>query len=208
MDRSPSDPDPSVAPPPGPSPTLRAPTDPRWVEVARADLDRVLCDHAHCEKKAAAQAMSLVATYPDRVELVRRLTRLAREELSHFREVYDRLVARGLTLGRDAGDPYAQGLRRLLARSDPARLTDLLLCSALIEARSCERLALLAGALDDPDLRAFYARLAQAEAGHERLFLDLARRYDDPARVEARLEELATAEAALVASLPLEPRIH
>jgi tRNA-(ms[2]io[6]A)-hydroxylase len=188
--------------------TLKAPTDPRWLEVALADFDQVLLDHAHCEKKAAAQALSLVASYPDRARLVQRLTRLAQEELAHFRQVYDRLLARGLVLQRDPGDPYAQALRKLLRRSDPGRLTDLLLVSAIIEARSCERLELLAGALPDADLRTFYAALAQAEAGHHQLFVGLAREYDDPAVVAARLDELATAEAEIVAGLPIEPRVH
>jgi tRNA 2-(methylsulfanyl)-N6-isopentenyladenosine37 hydroxylase len=191
-----------------PSGILRVATDPGWVEVATRRLDEVLLDHAHCEKKAAAQAMSLVATYPERVRLVQRLTRLASEELGHFRQVYDRLVARGLVLRRDAGDPYAQRLRKHLRRDDPGRLTDLLLVSALIEARSCERLGLLAAALEEADLRAFYAGLAQAEAGHERLFVGLAREYDRPEVVAGRLAELAEAEAAIVRDLPLEPRIH
>lgn len=187
---------------------LRVPTDPRWLEVALADFDRVLLDHAHCEKKAAAQALSLVASYPDRARLVQRLTRLAQEELGHFRQVYDRLLARGLTLERDKGDPYAQGLRAHLRRSDPGRLTDLLLVSALIEARSCERLELLAGALPDADLRVFYATLAQAEAGHHRLFVGLAREYDAPDVVARRLDELAEIESEVMTSLPLEPRVH
>ena len=86
---------------------ILSPTNPRWLEVALADFDRVLVDHAHCEKKAAASAMSLVAAYPDRERLVRRLSSLAIEELRHFRAVHLRLRRRGLTLGRDPGDPYA-----------------------------------------------------------------------------------------------------
>jgi tRNA-(ms[2]io[6]A)-hydroxylase len=189
------------------TPLLRVATDPRWLEVALADFDRVLLDHAHCEKKAAAQALSLVASYPERAKLVQRLTRLAQEELTHFRQVYDRLLARGLVLERDRGDPYAQALRRHLRRTDPGRLTDLLVVSALIEARSCERLELLARGLEDPDLRAFYATLARAEDGHHRLFLDLARE-SDPDGVDARVDALAEAEAEVVRGLPVEARVH
>lgn len=187
---------------------LQVATDPRWLPLALEQLDRVLLDHAHCEKKAAAQALSLVASYPEKARLVQRLSRLAQEELSHFRQVYDRLLARGLVLRRDHGDPYAQELRKHLRRSDPGRLTDLLLVCALIEARSCERLELLAGGLTDPDLAAFYRTLAVAEAGHHKLFVGLAREYDDPEVVAARLEELARAEADVVRALPLEPRVH
>lgn len=187
---------------------LQVPTDPGWLELALAHVDEVLLDHAHCEKKAAAQALSLVATYPEKVRLCQRLSRLAQEELAHFRQVYDRLVARGLVLHRDQGDPYAQQLRKALRREDPGRLTDLLLVSALIEARSCERLTLLAGGLKDPDLASFYAALAQAEDGHQRLFVGLAREYDAPDAVAARLAHLSGVEAEVVRRLPVLPRIH
>jgi len=188
---------------------LASRTDPRWVSVALARFDEVLCDHAHCEKKAAAQAMSLLATYPDRVRLVQAMSRLAQEELGHFRQVFDRVVARGLTLPRDHGDPYARALRKLVRhREDDTRLTDLLLVSGFIEARSHERLELLADALVDEDLKRFYTTLAQAEAGHCKLFVGLAEEYADPERVAARVTVMAAAEAEILAGLPVEPRIH
>lgn len=190
---------------------LQSSTDPAWLPLALERLDEVLLDHAHCEKKAAAQAMSLLATYPDRVHLVQRMSRLAQEELSHFRQVFDRCLARGLTLPRDHGDPYARALRKLVRHDrDDTRLTDLLLVCALIESRSHERLALLAAGLADRDdeLARFYATLAQAEAGHARLFVDLAQEYTPGEDVEARLQSLAEAEARIVADLPVEPRIH
>jgi tRNA-(ms[2]io[6]A)-hydroxylase len=169
----------------------------------------VLCDHAHCEKKAASSAISLLAAFPGKVTLVQRMSRLASEELTHFRQVYDRIVARGLTLGRDRGDPYAKALRRLVRHQrETTRLEDLLLVSGLIEARSHERLLLLAGGLETPDLRAFYAALAQAEGGHARLFVDLAKEYGEADAVDARLAELTTREAEIVAELPIAPRIH
>lgn len=187
---------------------LRVPTDPRWVAVALGDLDRTLQDHAHCEKKAAASALRLISDHPDRPELVRPLARLAREELQHFLGVLNQLSRRGVGLPPDEGDPYAQALVRRV-RSGPRpehRLVDRLVVSALIEARSRERLELLAGALPDLRLREEYARLAQSEAGHERLFVELAREVGPDA--EARLEALASEEARIVAGLPLAPRIH
>lgn len=187
---------------------LRSRTDPRWLDLAIARFDEVLVDHAHCEKKAAASAMALVTAYPDHDLLVKRLARLAHEELRHFRQVYDRISARGLQLGKDEGDPYAQELIRLVRTTPAERRMDRLLVSALIEARSCERLELLGEALPDEELRAFYRTLARAEAGHYTLFSELAAHYDDEARVRARLEELAEAEAAIVARLPIAPRIH
>jgi tRNA-(ms[2]io[6]A)-hydroxylase len=184
---------------------LRTPTDPRWAAIAVADLGRTLQDHAHCEKKAAASAVKLVADHPDRPVQVRTLARLAQEELQHFLQVLSELSARGLSLPPDPGDPYAQALLGHV-RGGPGRLCDRLLVCALIEARSCERLQLLAAALPDARLAGVYARLAQAEAGHERLFLDLAREADPGA--DARLAALATEEARIVAGLPLLPRIH
>jgi tRNA-(ms[2]io[6]A)-hydroxylase len=187
---------------------LASQTDPRWLPAALADFDRVLVDHAHCEKKAASAAISFLAAFPERTRLVQAMSRLAQEELGHFRQVFDRLLARGLTLGRDPGDPYAQALRKHVRHGQrETRLVDMLLVAALIEARSHERLELLAGALEDEGLRTFYATLAKAEKGHARLFVDLAREAD-PDGVDARLAELAAAEAEIVAGLPLEPRIH
>jgi tRNA 2-(methylsulfanyl)-N6-isopentenyladenosine37 hydroxylase len=187
---------------------LRSSTDPRWIAVALADLDRTLQDHAHCEKKAAASALKLVADHPDRPDLVRALAKLAQEELQHFLAVLAELGRRGVPLPPDEGDPFAQALVRLVRSGGPERLVDRLLVSALIEARSCERLSLLAGALPDPRLRDVYARLAQSEAGHEQLFLDLARRHGEGQDVPARLAALAEEEARIVAALPLLPRIH
>lgn len=186
---------------------LRSATDPRWTAVAAGDLAATLADHAHCEKKAAASALKLVADYPDRPALVRTLARLAQEELSHLLAVQAELHRLGLPPTADEGDPYAQALVRLVRSGGEGRLVDRLLVSALIEARSCERLQLLAGALSDPRLRELYARLAQSEAGHERLFVDLAVSEGGEA-ARARLEALVAEEARIVAGLPLVARIH
>jgi tRNA-(ms[2]io[6]A)-hydroxylase len=182
-------------------------TSPRWVEVALSDLDSLLDDHAHCEKKAAASALSLIVSYPAHDELVRRLSALAVEELQHFRMVHERLLARGRSLGGDKGDPYAKKLLSL-ARPTRGRLTDRLLLLGLIEARSRERLSLLAENLLDPDLARFYLHLSEAEARHADLFRELAALYDENGAVVERLSVLARAEADIVAQLPLLPRIH
>lgn len=189
--------------------SLKSQTSPAWIEVAVANFDHVLVDHAHCEKKAAASAMALVHEYPDKSELVSRCVKLAQEELRHFYAVHQHILRRGLSLSYDRGDPYAKELLKLVRPQRPSeRLTDRLLVFSLIEARSCERLGLLAEHLSDPELKTFYARLATAEAGHHRLFIELAKRYDDAAAVDARFEDLARAEAEIVASLPIEPRVH
>jgi tRNA-(ms[2]io[6]A)-hydroxylase len=193
---------------------LRTATDPRWVEVALSDLDATLADHAHCEKKAVATAVKLVADHPDRPGMVRALARLAQEELQHFLAMLAEVERRGRALPPDRGDPYVQQLLRLVRGGAP-RLVDQLLVGAFVEARSCERMRLLGERLPEARLRQLYRRLAQSEEGHERLFVDLALEValqagGEPARAaaQARLGELAEAEAAIVAALPLLPRMH
>ena len=186
---------------------LRSASDPRWTAVALGDLDATLGDHAHCEKKAAASAIKLVADHPDRPRMVRSLAKLAQEEQHHFLAVLNELARRGAALPPDHGDPYAQQLFRLV-RSGAHRLVDRLLVGALIEARSCERLEMLGAALPPGPLRDLYARLAQSEAGHERLFLDLAEECAGADAARERLHVLAVAEARIVAARPLLPRIH
>lgn len=187
---------------------IGTPTDRRWLSEALASFDAVLLDHAHCEKKAAATAVSLVGGYPQHDELVRRLSALAIEELRHFRAVYRLLRKRGLSLSRDTGDPYVQQLMRLVRSAGDDRLMDRLLVAALIEARSRERLELLAGALPDRKLAEFYASLARAEAGHARIFYDLAARTTGSEPTRARLAELAPAESKILAELPIAARMH
>lgn len=186
---------------------LRSASDPRWAAAALADLDQTLGDHAHCEKKAAASALKLIADHPDRPALVRALAKLAQEESQHFLAVLVELQRRGAPLPPDHGDLYVQRLLALV-RSGPQRLLDRLLVCAFVEARSCERLAILGEALTDPGLRELYRRLAVSEAGHERLFVQLAEDLAGEEVARRRLSELADAEARVVAALPLGPRIH
>jgi tRNA-(ms[2]io[6]A)-hydroxylase len=185
---------------------LRSATDPRWVGVALADLDATLADHAHCEKKAVATALKLVGDNPERPGLVRSLARLAQEELQHFLAMVTEVERRGRVLPPDLGDPYVQGLLRLV-RQGAGRLVDQLLVAALVEARSCERMRLLGERLPEERLRELYRRLAQSEEGHEALFVQLAVEVGGAA-ARPRLEELAEAEARLVAGLPILPRMH
>lgn len=180
----------------------------QWLEVALGNFGAVLLDHAHCEKKAAATAMSLVNAYPDKTDLVIRCTKLAQEELRHFRLVMELIVNRGMLLGPDAGDPYAKALLSHLRHGAQQRMTDRLLVAALIEARSCERLQMLADGLAEESLARFYHRLAKAESGHFRLFVGLAKQYDDEAAVDERLRVLAEAETVIMRQLPIEARIH
>lgn len=187
---------------------LQRPTDPAWLTLALAHFDRVLIDHAHCEKKAAANALSLLQAYPEIPGLPAHMARLAREESAHLARVLALMERRGLTLTRDGGDPYAQVLQALVRKQQPERRLDRLLVAGIIEARSCERLSLLAHGLDDEELRRFYAELAQSEDGHQELFFRLAVQAHGEEAALRTLERLLDAEARIIADLPLRPAIH
>ena len=197
---------------------LKAETAGTWAGLAAQELDRVLIDHAHCEMKAASNALSLVARHPDEMDLVRALSELAAEELDHFRRVVTVLEARGLTLGAPPVDTYAALLRNAAA-SLPARhrtrlvLVDRLLVGALIEARSCERFKLLLPELPKvaPELVPFYEELFACEAKHFRTYVDLAKlaAREDANLVDGRLDTLATLEAQIIRDRALpSPTVH
>jgi tRNA-(ms[2]io[6]A)-hydroxylase len=187
---------------------LASRTEPAWTAHALAHLDEILLDHAHCEKKAAGAALTLLFQYPDQAALQAPLAALAREELAHFEAVLARLAERGLAFRRQRAGPYAGRLRSASAAREPARLVDALLCAALIEARSCERLGLLAGAIAEPPLADFYRSLHAAEARHHALYVELACEVAPRAAVAARLAELAAHEARVLAETPALPRLH
>jgi len=140
---------------------LAAATDGAWLQRALADIDEILVDHAHCEKKAASTALSLLFRYPERAGLLVPLARLAQEELGHFAEVVEMLEARGVGLRHQVPSSYAGALMAAVRPTEPERLVDTLLCAALIEARSCERMQLLADALTDDRLVTLYRGLLQ-----------------------------------------------
>lgn len=189
------------------SPLLCA-TPKAWTELALAQFDSLLVDHAHCEKKAAAHAMSLIAQYPQIDALLLPLAALAREELGHFRQVVKLLHERGLSLSIDGGDPYVKALLKQCRHGERERLVDRLLVSGIVEARSAERLQMVADGLPQGDLQSFYASLALAEAGHYRLFLRLARKVSSAKEADERFAELLHAERELMSTLPLTARMH
>lgn len=187
---------------------LQAETNAEWLIRVKNDAAALLADHAHCEKKAASMAISLLNRYPERKVLVDQMAELAIEEMSHFRMVLRKMEDRNIGLTRDPGDAYAQSLHTQIRKSEPNRLLDTLIVSSLIEARSCERFKLLSETVDDQDLREFYASLLASEARHRNTFLDLARMYFPASTVSERLSTLADFEARLVQSLPSQPMMH
>jgi tRNA 2-(methylsulfanyl)-N6-isopentenyladenosine37 hydroxylase len=179
-----------------------------WAAAAAADLDTLLIDHLHAEKKAASTALSLISRYPERLLLVEHMVEHAREELEHFVLVLAHLKQRGVTPRRDVSDAYVNRLLARVRRDEPARLLDALIVAALIEARSCERFQLLVEVLPPGPERDLFSGLMPSEARHYTMFLTLAREYFPAAEVQARLEEFTYLEADIVSSLPDEPRMH
>jgi tRNA-(ms[2]io[6]A)-hydroxylase len=187
---------------------LKSDTSSAWIAAALANLDEILIDHVHCEKKAAATALALINRYPQHTSLVRRMAEHASEELEHVTRVLAHVERRGRVLTRDTGDAYVQELLALVRKDEPQRMLDTLICAALIEARSCERFTLLAAALPEGEVKSMYTDLIASEAGHYSMFLAMAREYCVRENVDARFDELASAEAAILAKLPNEPRMH
>jgi tRNA-(ms[2]io[6]A)-hydroxylase len=188
--------------------SLQSPTAPRWLAQVDAGLDDVLVDHAHCEKKAAGVAMNLLFSYVDRVDLARAMTEIVNEELEHFRLVLDLLERRGIPFRKLAPSSYGARLHERIRRTEPDKAVDRLLVAGLIEARSCERFAVLADHVSDPELRDFYRSLFESEARHHATYVRLACGFAPDAEVRERLHVLAAAEAAIIAEGDAFPRMH
>jgi tRNA-(ms[2]io[6]A)-hydroxylase len=190
---------------------LKLPTDPRWVNLAEKSLEEILTDHAYCEQKAATSCISLIQSFPDKEDLVVALAPIVTEEWGHFRLVLNELRKRTLKLGQQRKDEYVNMLLAFEKKGGgrEERLLERLLVCALIEARSCERFRLLSLHLDDEYLREFYHGFMVSEAGHYRLFLDLANQYADPAIVKTRWNQYLEHEAEIMTLLTLRgDRMH
>jgi len=190
---------------------LQLPTDPRWVNLAEIELGEILTDHAYCEQKAATSCISLIQAYPERTELVEEVAPIVTEEWGHFRMVLAELKKRGLQLGRQRKDEYVNQLLAFQEKGKPRELAllDKLLICAMIEARSCERFRLLSLHCSEEDLRGWYHKFMVAEAGHYRLFLDLAELYFGKENAQARWKECLVFEASIMENLlPRGDRMH
>lgn len=177
-----------------------------WISEAVKQQDVLLIDHAHCEKKAASTAMTLMFRYVDRPDLLNKMSRLAREELIHFEQVLELMDARDIQYGHLSSARYAGGLRDHVRTSEPGRLIDILIIGAYIEARSCERFAKLAPFLDD-ELAKFYRSLLKSEGRHYQDYLGLARQYaGEP--IDDRIEFFRVKENELILSEDDEFRFH
>ncbi|CAA6799710.1 MAG: tRNA-(ms[2]io[6]A)-hydroxylase (EC [uncultured Aureispira sp.] len=190
---------------------IQLPTDPRWVNMAEMSLQDILTDHAYCEQKATTSCITLIQRYSDKELLVEKVSPIVSEEWSHFRLVLKELEKRGLKLGHQRRDEYVNGLLKFIRKGvtpDELFLDRILIC-AMIEARSCERFRLLSLNVKEEALRSFYHKFMVSEAGHYRLFLDLAEHYLGKEVTQTRWQEWLAFEATLVKGLkPRADRMH
>ena len=190
---------------------LKLETDPRWVNIVEKNIEEILTDHAYCEQKAATNAISILISYSYHPELVDEMLNLAKEELTHFEMVHQKIKERGYKLGFERKDEYVLELYKFMRKGHVKEiaLIDRLLFSAMVEARSCERFKLLSENINDPDLRKFYHELMISEAGHYTMFLAFARKYGNATEdVNARWQQWLDREAEILKSYGKQETIH
>ncbi len=191
--------------------SLQLPTDPRWVNIAEMNIEDILVDHAYCEQKAASSCISMIVLFNEFEKLVDELTPVVAEEWGHFERVLEQLKKRGFKLGKARKDEYVIRLKDFVKKGGNRiqQVTELLMMNALIEARSCERFKLLSKNIQDEELKVFYYELMVSEAGHYVNFLELARYYGEPEKVEKRWEEWLQYEAEVIKGLEIRgDRMH
>jgi tRNA-(ms[2]io[6]A)-hydroxylase len=188
---------------------LKSDSAPEWVEAVMADFPSFLQDHANCERKASAMAMSLVAKYPDRKEILAPLIETAIEELEHFRDVVAWMDKLGVPMPMDMQpDPYVNPLIALVRKGRDEGLLDRLCLGSIVECRGAERFRLVEEALTEPEIKRFYKLLWASEAKHGNIFVELALNYFEPKTVYNRLEELLAEEARILSSLSFRAALH
>ena len=189
--------------------SLQIDTPERWFSQVDENLDEILIDHAHCEKKAAGVAMNLLFAYVDNTKISRAMTEIVNEELEHFQMVLDLLERRDIQFRKLSPSNYGPKLHKLICKNEPDRAVDRLLVAGLIEARSCERFRLLSLHINEPELKKFYHEFMVSEAGHYKAFIQLARKYAGEEYVANRWQEWIDFEAEMVKTLEIRgDRMH
>ncbi len=189
---------------------LKLPTDPRWVNIVEKNIQEILTDHAYCEQKAATNAINLIVHFPECTDLVESMLDLAKEELEHFQQVFEKIRERGYELGRERRDEYVFELNNFIRKGHQRHyvLVDKLLFSALVEARSCERFKVLSENISDATLRDFYRNLMVSEANHYTMFIRLARKYSNGIDVDKRWQEFLEYENDIIKKYGNKETIH
>lgn len=180
-----------------------------WIDAVLADFNAFLQDHADCERKASAMALSFAAKYPNRLEIIPELIETAIEELEHFRDVYKILESRGIQLTHEIPqDIYMKKLLEICRSGREERFMDRLLLASLVETRGAERFRLIYENMDDKELREFYRKLWASEARHGEVFVKMALNYFDEEDVYRRLDEMKTTEGEILNDLPIRAALH
>lgn len=190
---------------------LKLETDPRWINIVETNISEILTDHAFCEQKAASNAIYLVVNYPEYSDLVDSMLALAKEELTHFEMVHQKIKVKGYVLGRERKDEYVNELYSFMRKgyNRTIALIDRLLFSAMIEARSCERFRILSEKISDPDLKNFYKELMISEANHYTTFISFARKYGENIEdVNKRWLQWIDFEASIMKKYSKKETIH
>lgn len=180
-----------------------------WIDCVLSQFDQFLIDHADCERKASSMAMSFVAKYPDRTEIIPELIETGIEELEHFRDVYALMETRGVQLpDKMAEDHYVKSLIKLCRHTREERFIDRMCVASVVETRGAERFRLVAENIEDEELQQFYKRLWISEAKHGHIFVKMLLNYFSEEQVYPRLEYLTQEEGALIQRLPIRPALH
>ena len=187
---------------------LESESSPEWLLQALSNPIEVLIDHAHCERKAAGVALQLMFRYPEEQGLAEVLSPLVREEMEHFERVLELLKSRGKYLKFLPAPPYGAALASKISKREPTRMLDSFLVAGLIEARSHERMLLIATHTSDKELQNLYGELLISEAKHFGIYWMLAEKRFDRTMISDRLGELSLLEAEILSKLHPQPRIH
>ncbi|MDG2228079.1 MAG: tRNA-(ms[2]io[6]A)-hydroxylase [Flavobacteriales bacterium] len=188
---------------------LKYDTPAEWAKQVVENIDVFLQDHADAERKVANMCLSLIAKYPDKRDIIADLNQIAVEELLHFKQVYDIMYKRGLTIDSEfKKDPYMKGLSSIIREDTQERLLDRLILASVAEMRGVERFKLISEVTEDQELKKFYSNLYIQEKEHVDIFLQLAERYFSTEDVESRLEEILIKEGEVIEYLPWRPAMH
>ncbi|MEZ4961364.1 MAG: tRNA-(ms[2]io[6]A)-hydroxylase [Saprospiraceae bacterium] len=188
---------------------IAVPSKPEWVEAVMADFPSFLQDHADCERKASAMAMSFVAKFPDRTAIIPELIGIGIEELEHFQQVYLLMESRGIQLPASMGqDVYVANLIKRCHSGREERFLDRLLIASVVETRGAERFRLVSEAQSEPELHRFYKILWASEAKHGHVFVKFALHYFDEKTVYDRLAWWVEQEGEVMDGLEIRSALH
>lgn len=188
---------------------IRYPSPKSWLDAVLSNFNSFLIDHADCERKASAMALSFVAKYPNRTEIIPELIETALEELEHFKMVYELMQQRGIQLPSGmAKDPYISELLNNTRTGLEERFLDRLLIASVAETRGAERFRLIAEQLEDEDLKKFYKMLWTSEAKHGHIYVKMALNYFPENTVYLWLDRWTDIESKVIRNLEIRAALH